>query len=267
MTNEVTTVDPIASELATIKFEMRDPDSDYHRSPARRARYIELLDARESGKAPPAANSLQAEKFQILKLMADSGSTYWIGPEAEGGGTVMQKRYREILAIESGEHGPTPAGDGWRKPAADARKALDPVLVADWDHGGQFETRLRRAQDVAGMIVSSLDGRAAQMDFVSAFEGLSKPTQSAVLREIAMPESAHTVPATEADIALFQRIDGADQTMALWGKDAQRRVGIALDKIMRIEKSLTANQRDELAYWFWHQTPRERQLLAWALGN
>jgi hypothetical protein len=192
--------------------------------------------------------------------MADPSSEYWTGPEVDGGGTVLSRRYRELLAVESGELA-NPAADGWRASPAAARQSLDPALVNEW--GDQFDQRLRRAQDVAALAAGGPEG----MDFQTTFAGLSKTTQGTFFREIALPAPGYVTPATEGDMATFLLTDGGEQTIKTWGADAPRKVGQALDKFVRIEKSLPEANRDELAYVWRNITPRERQLVMFALGS
>jgi hypothetical protein len=51
------------------------------------------------------------------------------------------------------------------------------------------------------------------------------------------------------------------------GEDAHRRVAIALDKFIRIENSLTSAEKLALKSWWDRRTPRERQLMMFALGS
>jgi hypothetical protein len=60
--------------------------------------------------------------------MLDSGSEYWRGPQVEGGGTELQRSYRGLIDLETGELA-APTGDAWRISPAAAQQSLDPTLV------------------------------------------------------------------------------------------------------------------------------------------
>jgi hypothetical protein len=248
----------LATEIAQIEHEIIDRNSGYWRSEERQSRYRQLLDARESGKAAPKADPRLAERLEIEKLIGDRNSAYWRGPGAER----MQDRYRSLLAAEANE---TPAGEGWRTSPAQARPHLDPALVAEWED--RFAGNLRRAQDMAVKVVGGLSEPESQEAFKAVFDFLPRSIQTHVIRELARPEPGAVALATDQDMNLFRCVEGAGETLAVWGRDAPRKVAIALDKFIRIENSVTPVEKLALKSWWDRRTPRERQLVMFGLGS
>jgi hypothetical protein len=248
----------LAREIAEIETEIVDRNSGYWRSEERQSRFRELLDARATGKAPPKANPLVVERLEIEKLIGDRNSAYWQGPTAER----MQARYRAILAAEADE---TPAGESWRTSPAQARLHLDPTLIEEWED--RFASNLRRAQDLAVRVVGGLSDPESQGAFKAAFDFLPRSIYTQVIRELARPEPGAVALATDQDMNLFRCVEGAAETLALWGRDAPRKVAIALDKFIRIENSVTPAEKLALKSWWDRRTPRERQLMMFALGS
>ena len=116
----------ISTELAEIESEVADRGSAYWRgvqAPAKQARYLQLLKAKESGVEAPKHDPHADERLALEVLVANKGSKYWRGPEAE----ALQQRYLQIL--EGGTSPDPAAGDAWRASPAAARASLDPALI------------------------------------------------------------------------------------------------------------------------------------------
>jgi len=260
VSNEIVPSTEVATEIVALEGEIADHSSSYWRGPqavSKQSRYRDLLLARQNGTAAPRPDAKSQELLAIEALMAQPGSKYWRGPLAE----AMQQRYRLLVGGEA----PSTA-DSWRTTPAVARQSLDPAVVAAWGEGDHFEASLRRAQDVAANVVGSLD-RDAATQLENVFNGLPDSLQTEIFREIGRPQPGVTKIAADADMETFRQTPGSAETIQLWGREAHRRVGIALDRLARIENSVTPEDRVRLKH-FWNTSPaRERQLMLWALGN
>lgn len=249
----VVPADPVAAEIAQIQPLVGTPA--YWKDEGLRNRYRDLLVAREGGTAAPAKDA-HADEMRAIQAKMRDGS-YWRTP-------ALQARYRELIDLQLGNH-PDPAGaDAWRASPAEAKASLDPTLIAEW--GESYPAALRRVQDAGAAILGALEGKPAQTQFLTAFAGLPDKVQSAIFRQLALPEPGFVRALTDRDRAMFNLIEGAGQIRMMWGRNADRRTGIVLDRVERIERSLSAADLQTFDYWWKHQSPRERQAMAWALG-
>jgi hypothetical protein len=154
--------------------------------------------------------------------------------------------------------------ESWRKSPLDSLPLLEPSLVSEW--GRNLPEHLRRAQNIAANVVGALTGEA-QTAFQSAFDSLPRQLQTHIFRELGAPEPKDVQLATDSDMALFRCVDGGTETIAFWGNEARWRVATALDRFIRIEKSVTPTGKQILESWWNSRSPREKQLCMYSLGS
>jgi hypothetical protein len=255
----------VGAEIAAIEETMRTDLRGYFKDENLQARHRELIDAQQSGVAPSRVDAKSRELREIEREMANRTGPYWRGAKDENGETALQRKYRDLIEQQTGERPDPAGGEGWRMSPAEARQSLDPDLVAEW--GESFDANLRRAQDVGARVIGNLGDREAQNLFISAFDGLSAKTQAAIIRELARPEPGYVLEADSEVMEAFRQTPGGAQTIAIWGRSAPRRVGIAMDRFNRVLTSLSGAGTKEFDWWWSHSTPRERQLMLWALAT
>lgn len=134
-------------------------------------------------------------------------------------------------------------------PADEARGALDPALVAEWEASGGFTARLAQAQKGAIAILERLDpeDRGA---FVAEFDALPEGVRSALFSEISLGSAGSVRNASDAEVDRFASTPEGSAMVKEWGYRANRNVAVIRDRITRILTRMTAEDIDVATTWF-----------------
>ena len=153
----------VSAEIVELEGQMVDPRTWFH-DKAGQERYRQLVEAEDSGAAPPAKPSAIAQRIaEIETLMQDRLSDYWRGPRAE----TLQQEYRQLLDGEEAGGFPAEMVKSW----------AGSLEVSEEDMLGAFE----RAGEIAEAV-----GNTSDLD--SAFVGLSDSLQKSCWQALAQPE-------------------------------------------------------------------------------
>lgn len=270
----------IATELAQLEAEMRQPGSAYWREPERQERYRSLIEARAAGERnAPAVDSAAAEKRAIREMMRDHRSAYWRGPRAE----ELQARYHQLLGAEE----PVVAGEddaalpfdseppAWRDTFDDLVADLgypEDMAIRDAADAAAWRGEIERAESNAGAIVGALaaDGGDAGDRLIDAFDdGLTPGAKAAALSALAKFEPGWVPAATAGEMAAF-RADascGGRQLVTHWANEAPRRLGAAMHVFNEARDLMADPDRRAFDGWWRERTPRQRQIILWQLGG
>jgi hypothetical protein len=152
----------------------------------------------------------------------------------------VERRYRAMVASRM-----TKAS----LPADEARGALDPALVAEWEASGGFTARLAQAQRGAIAILERLnpEDRAA---FIGEFDALPEGVRSVLFSEISLGSAGSVRNASEADVARFASAPEGNALMKEWGYRANRNVAVIRDRIGRILDRMSGEDIEAATTWF-----------------
>jgi hypothetical protein len=152
----------------------------------------------------------------------------------------VERRYRTMVASRMAKAS---------LPADEARGALGPALVAEWEASGGFTARLAQAQKGAIAILERLDPdeRAA---FIAEFDALPEGVRSALFSEIALGSTGSVRNAADADVARFASTPEGSALTKEWGDRANRNLAVIRDRISRILTRMTEEDIDAAATWF-----------------
>lgn len=246
----------VDGEIAGIERTMAENPRAYWSDDGLQNKYRGLLHARESGgsvTAPPSSR-----RAAIEKLMSDTRSDYWRGPDSER----LQNEYRAILEREAGHSSPAAAAPDGRGlvsiPSARAAESEsdDPVGFqpdrAEDGRGGDSapvaspETVAKDfgiEQPVAELAVAAA-GELERAFGASAHEisqvlsGSSDEVRYEMLDLIGNSYVPRTHHASRAMIEEFQATEYGRLCLAKWGSDAPRRLGILHAKAERFRERL-----------------------------
>lgn len=152
----------------------------------------------------------------------------------------VERRYRTMVASRMAKAS---------LPADEARGALDPALVAEWDASGGFNERLAQAQKGAIAIIERFDPEDRRA-FIAEFDALPEGVRSAVFSEISLGSAGSVREASDADLARFASTPEGGALVKEWGHRAHRNVAVIRDRINRILGHMTAEDIDAAAAWF-----------------
>ena len=254
----------VATEIREIEPMIGDHGSDYwrgSRSAELQIRYRSLLEARDAGTPPPAKVSSAAKRIaELEKMIGNHGSPYWRGDQAP----ALQAEYRDLISGQSG----TPAGGvEWRATPAQARRNLDPALVAEWDATADgFNARLTRAQNTFEVIMFGIGDPERVGWMLNDFYGFIKPeVRRAILGELATPASVPLDGASDAEVDLFATTPEGKNLVGWWGSKARRNVAIVRARWDRMTRRLDAESLAQFNHWFHAFSPAEQQAIYHAL--
>lgn len=153
---------------------------------------------------------------------------------------AVEQRYRTMVASRMAKAS---------LPADEARDALDPALIADWEASGGFTARLAQAQKGAISILEQLDpeGRAT---FIAEFDALPEGVRSTLFSEIALGSTGSVRNAADADVARFASTPEGGALTKEWGHRANRNLAVIRDRISRILARMAAEDIDAATAWF-----------------
>jgi hypothetical protein len=250
---------PEVSEIATIEKQMGDRGSDYWKSESAQERCRSLVAARDSGAAPPPPPPAAAQELaKIEKMMRTDRRAYDADP-------AMQQRMRDLL---SGDAPTATDADAWRATPEQARQKMAPAVVQELEAApGGFNVALRRAQDFSAVVLQNIGDAETAQNAAAGFQQLPAGVKAAIFREVAALAPGYVKPATDGDMAGFRLTDGGPETLESWGRHARRNTAQALEQFNRIVNGTPASDRPAFWHWWNHQTPRERQIITWALGS
>jgi len=186
---------------------------------------IERPDWGEGAALVPAEGSSAAQ--------ADEPTNSFANPEVE-------RRYRTMVASRMAKAS---------LPTNEARGALGPALVAEWEASGGFIARLAQAQRSAIAILERLDPdqRAA---FTAGFDALPEGVRSTLFSEIALGTAGSARNASDTDVARFASTPEGRAMVKEWGHRVNRNLAVIRDRISRILVRMTAEDIDAAATWF-----------------
>lgn len=152
----------------------------------------------------------------------------------------VEQRYRAMVARRMAKAS---------LPADEARDALDPALVADWEASGGFTARLAQAQKGAISILEQLDpeGRAT---FIAEFDALPEGVRSTLFSEIALGSAGSARNDSDADVARFASTPEGSALAKEWGHRAHRNLAVIRDRISRILARMAAEDIEAATAWF-----------------
>jgi hypothetical protein len=152
----------------------------------------------------------------------------------------VERRYRTMVASRIAKAS---------LPADEARGALDPTLVAEWEASGGFTARLAQAQKGAIAILERLDPED-RAEFITAFDSLPEGVRSALFSEISLGSAGSVRSASDADVTRFATTPEGGALVKEWGHRASRNVAIIRDRINRILGRMAAEDIDAATVWF-----------------
>jgi len=165
----------------------------------------------------------------------------------------VERRYRTMVASRMAKAS---------LPTDEARSALGPDLVAEWEASGGFTARLAQAQRGAIVILERLDPdeRAA---FTAGFDALPGGARSTLFSEIALGSAGSARNASDTDVARFASTPEGSAMVKEWGHRANRNLAVIRDRISRILTRMTAEDIDAVTTWF-DALPRRRFTGCWS---
>ena len=175
-----------------------------------------------------------------LVPVEDGGGVQSAEPASGFANPEVERRYRTMVTSRM-----TKAS----LPADEARGALDPALVAEWEASGGFTARLAQAQKGAIAILERLDPdeRAA---FIAEFDTLPEGVRSALFSEIALGSAGSVRNAADADVDRFASTPEGSALTKEWGHRANRNLAVIRDRINRILTRMAAEDIDAATTWF-----------------
>ncbi len=245
----------VSAELAAIERQIGTPA--YWRDEALQQRHRDLIDARESGAAPPApASDTAREIAEINNLMRTDRRRY-------DRDLAMQQRYRDL--IDAGD-GSAPAPGDWRASPAQFREQ-QPELAARFDAEPEgVAGRLSRLQDVLQRVVVDIGDAAAADAFLATFQALPGAVKIAVQMQASAPSPGTVRPATVEQMTSFKTLAGGKEMIEGWGRRAHRSVATVFHRWGQIITALSASDAATFRAWFDAQPPRVQAALLWRLG-
>ena len=247
----MTDADATGTELAEIEGTMRDDYREYARSPVMQGRYLELLDARNSGEAPPPADGISAEMATIKERIRNDNAGYQADP-------VMQARFLELLTAQ--ETGAEPSGDaetvrdaimGTDVALADYRSSnrVETVDTLSGPSGKDFKGNMQALNSAAIEVVQDIGEQEGAENFLHGFDVLTDRVQASVFKVMLAP-AFNERAATSDEMATFNaEDDAAPALMREWGANAARRKGIAGARLARMFDGLDDGETRELEHF------------------
>jgi hypothetical protein len=171
---------------------------------------------------------------------ADGSAVQPAEPASSFANPEVERRYRNMVASRMAKAS---------LPADEARGALCPALVAEWEASGGFTARLAQAQRGAIAILERLDPdeRAA---FIAEFDVLPEGVRSVVFAEISLGSAGSVRNAAGASVARFGSTPEGSALVKEWGYRANRNLAVIRDRINRILARMATEDVDAATTWF-----------------
>jgi len=231
-------IDAVSTEIATLQEGMKDRNSAYWQDGgASQARYRELIESRETGKAAPVVDHTAMRRSEIEAAMRDG--SYWRTP-------AMQAEYRALLEGK----GNIPNGNIAERNETDGDDFADhalPALAKAWAEEPGGEYRLPRVEAVTSALLSVLpaDQRA---EAESTYLGLPAEVRQSIASIISLP-AATLAKVTDEEAEAWADTEVGEILSPRWRHQSARNLAKVRTFVDQVRKGLTPEGRREFDHY------------------